>query len=240
MTLKRTVKALSLVFLLSCVAAVPAFSEEYVYGTLTGDLIDFVDISEEVPDDSPALYGKPSLMGGHNIYFPTNFSSSTEGENGANVLEGTLRMTLQAHDGFAITRVTVTEFGNYEFNGSAGSSATHVTHQASLTVGELTTGYDSTLSHGDIAYTQGNTSGNFTTSASLDFSGLGMTSLDFELVNILSTYSQDGTTATLSKRIVNNTPQVEIYYAPIPIPGAVWLMVSGLMAVAGFSHRKRR
>ena len=73
----------------------------------------------------------------------------------------------------------------------------------------------------------------------MDFTGLGLTELTFSLSNVLETQSEEGTTSYIGKSVVQNGVGLEIATTPIPIPGAIWLVGSGFIALAGVRIRRR-
>jgi hypothetical protein len=224
-------KLFALIISLACIGlTVPAwgaFSENY--GNYYGSTVDFLQVSEATQTEDVALYKAPWLNGNGQLFFPSLFVS--ESENGSSdTTSGTLTMTLSAHDGYQIDRVIVKEIGNATLTGT-GNSGTSATLDGTLNV----LGESDSL-HLDYSL-PGNTYETFNESLVIDF-GDGVTEASFELINILNTTSQDGTTAKLRKQIIDETVMLEVYTNPVPIPGAVWLLGSGLMAVIGIRRRK--
>lgn len=214
--------------------ATSATAGTYSYENLDAGTVIFSNIVEESTTDTGPLYGQPLYFGNNQLFFPTNFvSTATDGASDST--NGDLSMTISAADGFAIQTIVISEYGNYNLTGD-GTLATQASITSSYTVDNL---------NGTIGFSPGgtfslpsDTGGSFSGAVSLDFSGLGITELDFLLINDLFTTSEVGTTATIQKNLLQDQVMVEIYTSPIPIPGAVWLLGSGLLAVAGFRRRK--
>lgn len=231
---KYIILVLGLLFSIFSTSAFGAFTANYGdFGV--GDLspIDFLNVSETTDTEDVALYGAPVLVGNQQLFFPTNFVS--EAQNGASdTTSGTLSMTLDVQTGFALSKVVITEIGRYSFDGSPLTTATNASLEATLTIGGQTTEF----STGPYVATVDPVSGMFHLTREIDFSGLGITTADFSLENLLTTDSETGTTATIQKQLATNNVQLEFYTAPVPIPGAVWLLGSGLLAVAGLGGRR--
>jgi hypothetical protein len=195
-------------------------SYSFNYGDFSGSTIDFLQVSESTSTEDVALYNQPSLVGNQQLFFPTAFFS--ESSNGlSDTTSGTLTMTLRAHEGYAISKVTITEIGNatLEGNGGSGTSADLAT---TLTV------YDQTATFAAGPYTLPDDSyADFVLNQELDFSGLGVTEASFSLVNLLTTSSETGTTAKIQKQVLSDNVMLEAYTNPVPIPGAALLFATG-------------
>jgi len=73
----------------------------------------------------------------------------------------------------------------------------------------------------------------------LDFSGLGITQLSFSLTNVLQTQSEAGTTSFIAENVGSQEVGILIDTTPVPLPSAIWLLGSGLIAFAGIRRRLR-
>lgn len=205
----------------------------YSYEDVAAGNVSFTNISEESSTDEGKLYGQPTYFGNNQLFFPTTFiSTATEGTTDSTIRD--LSMTISTVGNFAIQSIVISEYGNYALSGD-GTDATSASITSTYTVFDRS---------GSIAMSPKNAyalpidnDGAFNGSVTLDFSGLGITELGFFLSNDLETSSEAGTTAQIQKSLESNQINVEIYTAPIPIPGAVGLMITGLLAFAGFRRR---
>jgi len=223
------------------VSALPA-QAGFLYGNLSGTLVDFVDIAEtSTTHPHTQLYGQPYGMGDSVLYFPSTFvSEATGGE--FNSVQGTLSMTLNAKDGFIITGLQITEYGYYSLTGVSTTGNTYASVGAEYFAGGLTGSLD--VTPGGIFSLPSHAtsiSGDFTASRSLafNFNGPGLKTVDFHLSNLLATNSEEGTTALIQKNLGQFAVEVEFYTAPVPIPGAVWLLGSALGPVYWMRRRRR-
>ena len=226
-----TVLALVLV---AAFCTLPAHAS-FDYGTLSGLYVEFHDISESSPTDpTTQLFGTPTIYGNTGILFPNNFQS--ESSNGINdTTQGLLQMTVAAKDGWAISGIRVTEIGSYTLTGT-GTSATSATISGMISAGGQTA--DLSVSDGGHYELPGATSGIFTATGFLDFSGSNTTSLDFLFDSLLATNSEPGTTSQIQASLITDEVLVEFYTAPVPLPGAFWLFLTGLPLWRLYRHRK--
>lgn len=216
-------------FCLCLLAAGPANAGYVEYDDLFGSAVDFIDIREiSTTNPDQSLYGAPILAGNATLLFPTNFSSTATG-GAADTTDGTLEMTLSAKTGFAISGVRITEIGSYALTGTNGTVNTNASVSGTLTVGGSSVPLAPTSTGGTLSFAMPNDStGSYNATAYLDFSGLGYTELAFSLSNLLATNSEAGTTATIQKSFESNKVEVEFFTAPVPLPGALWLLGSAL------------
>lgn len=228
---KRVVSVLVIgLFLLGFTASAAAYND---YGDFYGTYLNFLGVEEDSATDDTPLYGEPLILGEQSLFFPTAFTSESS-DGSANTTSGTLTMTLQAANGFAIKTVTISEIGNYALTGS-GTADTFASIIGNYVVG---TQSSSILFDPEGPFALPNDiSGSYSGNAVLDFTGLGLTELSFSLTNILQTQSEVGTTSYIGKSVVANGVGLEINTSPIPIPGAVWLFGSGLITLWGLRLR---
>lgn len=212
----------------------PAASAPISYGDYTGTHLSFLNVTEDSTTTNDPLFGAPNIIAEQYLFFPTTFTSTSTGAGAYDITSGELTMTLRAADGFAISSVNVTELGNYSLTGS-GTASTWADISAMLDVGSQSASllFDPA---GPYAL-PGDSSDYYNGSTTLDFSGLRITELSFKLTNVLETQSEAGTTAFITKNYVGGGVGLEINTTPIPIPGAVWLLVSGLITLWGVRLR---
>jgi hypothetical protein len=208
----------------------------YTYNDVDTGAVLFSGISESSGTDAGPLYGQPVYLSSNQLFFPTKFVS-TASDGSVDSTIGDLNMTISAADGLAIQSIIISEYGNYTLTGDGGAG-TSASILSSYNVGGQNGTIDMSPRNTYNLYKDNQGTDAFDGSVTLDFSGLGIDELSFFLSNDLATTSEAGTTATIQKTLESNQVLVEIYTAPIPIPGAVWLLGSGLLAVAGLRRRK--
>ncbi len=218
-----------LVFVTSAPAAI-------VYGDYSGTTLDFLNITEDSSTDSLPLFGTPMVIGSQSLFFPTTFESKSS-DGSSDITAGVLTMTLRAAEGFTISTVSITEIGSYSLTG-LGSADTWASIGGTLELGTQSDALDFNPSNPYAL--PGDSSGLFQGSTLLDFSGLGITEVSFSLTNILETQSEAGTTAWIGKSLISGGVELEINTSPIPLPGAVWLLGSGLIAMLGLRKRSKK
>lgn len=228
-----TMIMLGMLSFLSTQSAFGSFSAGY--GDLYGTEVDFLSINERTDTEDHALYNTPTLVGNRQLYFPTAFVSEAGG-GADDITAGVLSMTLKANEGYAIRKVKISEWGSYSLTGE-GSNATSAGLSVLLTVNGETDSFSAGPYEGP-----GPLSGTFNVSGELDFTGLGITELDFSLSNELFTTSEDGTTAKIEKALLQNNVEVEILTAEVPIPGSLLLFGTGggLFSLAGIRRLRKK
>lgn len=213
-------------------------AEAASYGSLSGDTIDFNNITDTTnsPGDPDGLFGGtmgPMVVGDQLLFFPTTFSSTSS--NGvADTTTSTLQIQLVAQDGYFIESIRIEEFGDYSLTGS-GTDATQAQISGLLTVtpigpGTIQTDFFSAL------YELPPASSGLVTGVweiELDFP-VSMAILSFN--NNLQTSSESGTTSFIQKKVLDG-PAIGITVNPVPVPGAIWLLASGFIGLAGFRRK---
>lgn len=222
-----------------------------VHGDLAGSTVDFFGITEDSATDATPLYGAPSAFGDTLVFFPSAFVSSSS-EGSSDVTEGTLTVTVTAHHGFIIEKVSLFEQGDWTLSG-VGTSDTFVDVSGSLSLEDLTfaTGSYSdplaVLPPGYHDLTGGAGGGLFSGSAVVDLVGLGLVgvkSVDLTFTNVLESGSEAGTSALIQKKVVGDTT-LTIYTGnggpviPEPSTFAIWSLL-GIAMVGGRWWRRRR
>jgi hypothetical protein len=234
---KRIGTVSALLFMCFCLTVATAWGYQYetYYDDKEGLTVDVVDMWEGSDTDATPLYGQPFFMDGPGLtnilYIPANFFSFSSG-GATDDTNGTLTMTLRAKDFFAINKVTIAEVGGWEFTGN-GSADTNASYSGTFSGGTES----ATLSAGPYNDNDNPDDGDFFTNGELDFSGQGLTEVTITLENFLHTESETGTSARIEKELISESVEVVFYTQPVPIPGAAWLLGSGLLAVIGIRRR---
>jgi len=207
------------------------------YPEVSGQNVDFINISEESVTDTPPLYGEPMIVGDMGLFFPTSFSSSSS-NGSADTTAGTLSMTLRAHDGWAIRSVAFYEYGSYTLTGGGGDATAGIS--GALTVGSET---PVDLAPLDFSLSGGQPSGTYSTSATVNLFEEAVTEIDLQLFSSLYTSSDSSpsTEAEISIHAITEQPQLVVQTEPVPLPASVLLLGSGLCSILGLRRfRKNR
>lgn len=194
------------------------------YGTFTGTTVTFQDVTEWSPSGDPLpLYGMPTIVGNTLDFTPSFFTSASNGAS--DMTDGTLSFLLKAKPGNAISSVLFSERGDFTFAGIGGAN-TFVSVTATffidiykvdgialatpLQLTELATFSPNALGIFDKAtYPTPPTriwtgSLNLNVNNALTLAGVpfisGATEISFELDNVLVAQSDNGTTATITKK----------------------------------------
>ena len=205
--------------------------------TLSGDTVDFV-----FDDTQPGLsyYGSLNVVG--DSIFATPDSIIAQAANGGNdslVVPATV-VTVVAHAGYEFTSATVGIEGDYTVSGDGAS----VSISNTLVVSEAGAPGNS-VSPAMVNSGFGNTGGpyNWSSVGTADLSTAmwdGVTSIELSLSSILTaSTTSSGESAQIQEKFTASSV-VAIETSPVPVPAAVWLMGSGLLALFGVSARRRR
>ena len=220
------------------VALVPGIA---LAGTVTGANF---SISYTSPS-AFGLYGVPQIIG-NNIFFspnPDDFQAdSLDGVSDA--VSSTATFDIIANGGFNLSSLILVERGNYLLNGAGAE----VTHNGNLTVLDPSDIFASPIIEdiAELAPLTINDNGqhSWEARATADIGAslfAGATQVHVQIQNNLSgTTTAAGERAFIEKNFsaapvmlgVNEFPA-----EPVPLPGAVWLMGSGLLGLLGFSRR---
>jgi hypothetical protein len=108
------------------------FVADYSFGDLiVGASVDFTNVAETftsityVPD-TVHTYGTPTVNGNTLGFIGTNFTSMASGASGVDMTDGTLNVTIVAHEGLGIQTVELYEKGGYHSLNLTGGSGTTV------------------------------------------------------------------------------------------------------------------
>jgi hypothetical protein len=209
------------------------------YGNYFGTTVDFVNVNETSSTDSEPLFGSPTVVGDRLLFFPTRFASSSSGV-GADTTSSTFQIMLTAKAGSKIDRVRIQEFGDYTLTGSG--TGTMAQMSGYLTVTDLASGTGGVKTDFDNAiFTASPSSGPFSGFWEIDFTGnaLPVTLAMLSFNNNLQTSSESNTAAFIQKKVVNGPAiDLSINPTPVPLPGALWLLASGLVASVTVFRKK--
>lgn len=104
------------------VFSVSASAAPINHGNFVGNLVQYLDVTEDSGTDTPPLYGTPSITGDTLDFDPTTFESSSAGTNGVDLTDGTLTFMVEALQGNVITSMLFTEAGDYTLGGTGGAA----------------------------------------------------------------------------------------------------------------------
>jgi hypothetical protein len=222
-----------------------AAADTFTYGTLNGTSVTFQNINEtnNSPDnDTVELFGAPQVFGDQLYFFPQNFSSESI-DGVSDITTSTLQVMLVAQPGETIERVRIQEFGDYLLTGS-GDDATQADASLFLTVTALgpSTGVETSFDEEDFDLSIHSGDG-FDLFAEIVFDDpVTMAMVNFN--NNLSTTSEAGTTSFIQKKVTSGPAvTLSVNPTPIPVPGAAWLVLSGvagLVALRKATGRKTK
>lgn len=197
--------------------------------TVNGDNVRFTY------DDS-TLFGTGNVIGDNIFFLPTEFIA--ESLNGAGLVETSDTLSVQVEvitAGYWLADFKLAEQGDYQLTG-AGATADVGGYFA---VESNTSGYSdmNSISAGPLTVQGSLTEWSLDSAIMLsDTAGWGSdTDVNVDLYNISSASTDAlGEEAYVEKKIGG----VGVMISAVPVPAAVWLFGSGLLAVAGWSRRK--
>lgn len=205
--------------------------------TLSGNTVDFV-----FDDTQPGLsyYGSLNVVGDSIFATPDSIiAQATNGGNDSLAVPATV-VTVVAHAGYEFTSATVGLEGDYAVSGSGAS----VSISNTLVVSE-TGAPGNNVSPAMVNSGFGNTDGtyNWSSVGTADLTTAmwdGVSSIELSLASILmASTTANGESAQIQEKFTASSV-VAIETSPVPVPAAVWLMGSGLLALFGVSARRRQ
>lgn len=232
--LKNTIKGLGV--LAMCVT-MPAMS---AIVHLPGNTVDFY-----YDDAQPgmSLYGSLSVIGDSIFATPSNFSAESL-NSGSDLSSALGTVQVVAHSGYSFDAVQVAQQGDYKMS---ATGLTTVSTQSLLNIVNNTysiADIDSALSSSDDFSIKNGVLQSWSSSTIVDLDvGLwaGTSSIDMNLTSTLSTNISTpelGASAFIENKFVGGG-LVTIYTTPVPVPAAIWLMLSGLIALVGTSYKRK-
>lgn len=220
------------------------------YGTFTGTTVTFQDVTEWSPTgDALPLYGMPTLIGNTLDFTPSFFSSAANGASDST--DGTLSFLLKANANSAISSVLFSERGDFTFSGAGGTANTYVSVTATFFIDiykvdgfslatpiqlvEMATFspnplgvFDKVTFPNPPSTRLWSGSLNVDVNNALTLAGIsflnGATEISFELDNVLVAQSENGTTATITKKDFKG---FGVTVNQIPEPSALVLAICG-------------
>jgi hypothetical protein len=192
---------------------------------------------------SIGLFGEVQVIGDSIVSFPTEFRAESVDGEGTVLKDDNGTVQVIAKSGYQIDGVNIKETGDYLMTGADSTvdvdGWSKVYDWSNLLFGaSIQQNLDIT---GDLTIIDGNIH-TWDAATSFDLTGStwdGINHIGLQLQNNLSAYtSTDGDQAWIEKKITGGGIDLSIATTVIPVPAAVWLFGSGLLALAGIARRK--
>ena len=191
--------------------------------------------------DDTTLFGTANVVGNSIFFLPTSFKAESLNGAGAVTASDTLNITVKAlTPGFAIESFALQETGDYLLSGTGAS----VSASGRLQVTSVTT-LNGVLPFTDAQIfnvggltTQGTTT-NWGGSTGVDLTTISGWGSDTDVIaqiqnNLSATTLNNGETAWIQKK----SGAIGLVVNPVPVPAALWLFGSGLLALLGWVRRR--
>lgn len=198
--------------------------------------------------DDSTLFGSANVVGNSIFFLPTSFSASANDDDGAVITNATLNVEIEViTPGFQIETLGLFESGDYYLDGVGASADVQgmfavTSLEKSDTSGLFPMPYreEQLFSTGALADTAGVLT-EWDVNAGIDLTTISGWNSDTyvkaTMENILSvTTLNHGEKAFVEKKFGG----VGITVNEVPVPAAVWLFGSGLLAITGIMRRKNR
>ncbi|PID40169.1 MAG: hypothetical protein CR984_04590 [Proteobacteria bacterium] len=221
----------------------------YDYGAFEGDTVNYISVADttETEGDPDGLFGgdalAPRIVGNKLFFFPNYYISQVSGD-GLDNTYGLLSIEVEAKEGSYITELNIRERGDYAFSGTGGAD-TNASAFASLfftgfnDAGDDFVGDDDTRV--DFYMGQDPDSGRWQLDVSVFFDPADqITSAVIQFDNNLGTESESSSSSYIQKKVIGGPAiVVAVNETPVPVPGAVWLLISGLAACVWGKRKKK-
>jgi hypothetical protein len=255
-TMKLAVWAAAGALLVSSAVATTTFTN---YGDFAAADVDFLQVQEHTtnPGDTVPKYGSPNVSAAGNgmDFNPVGFSAIAE-NGSSDVTDGNLVFTAAARGNMAIEQIGFAERGNYNLGGT-GTDATYVDVDAYFYIEVTEVNYNPIEAFGIPVWMQFSTNTDGTYELVTDGAGGGMwfgslqvdinaalvengysasdraTRVDVDLNNVLTAFSEDGTSSLIAKKDFDVGFTVDI----IPEPASA-VMLAGASALIAFVRRR--
>ena len=187
--------------------------------------------------DDTTLFGLGTVVGDNIFFVPEDFISQSL--NGDGLVETFDTLDLQVvvtTEGFWLSDFAVAEQGDYQLFGSGASASV----SGDFTVTSNTSSFTDTNSFNAGPLTVQNALTEWTANTGVNLSDTsgwgGDTDVNLSLYNLAATNTQAlGEQAFLQKKIGG----VAVMVSAIPVPAAVWMFGSGLIALFGWAGRRK-
>ncbi len=191
--------------------------------------------------DDATLFGSANVIGNSIFFLPTSFRAQSDNGAGAVTASATLNIEVKAiTPGYAIDSFLLQESGDYLLSGASASVSAsgrlQVTSKTTLN-GVLPFNDAQIFNVGGLT-TQGAAT-NWSGSTGVDLGTIAGWGSDTNVIaqiqnNLSATTLANGETAWIQKK----SGAIGLVVNPVPVPGAVWLFGSGLLALVGWARRR--
>lgn len=249
---------------LLCLASLSALSHATPinYGDFDGTTVVYRDVTEDANSvgDTPPLFGAPTISGDSLEFSPVGFSASATGAGGVDQTDGNLFFMIEAKPLNGISTVLLREAGDTGLGGF-GTDATYTEVKTFIHVDILTTDLGPVNINRDLEMTFSPSGGDFGLAtdggggpsfssnwigshlidvgailAAEGHLGETATKVNINMDNILLALSEDGTTATISKKDLDTSAITIEVNIPEPTTGILALI--SLVALTCCSRRQ--
>lgn len=219
------------IFLCSVFFCIPVADAALV--TLPGNTVTFT-----YDNSALGLFGTPQVQGDTLYFLPIEFTAQSLNGQGYDITRSTLNVLVQTNSsGLSFGSIGLYEDGDYFKLGSGTSVGVGGQMVVTNTANVNDRTWYSIASPSD--FSQVTSPGNFTTSlwnayANADLTGKGWNSIDVTIENILfAGTTEQSSLAFIEKKFASLT------VSAVPIPGAVWMLGSGLLGLVAIQRRKK-
>lgn len=193
--------------------------------------------------DDSTLFGTGTVVGNSISFLPVNFSAESLNDAGAVTSTDTLNVIIESTTAnYTMSMFTLAETGDYRLDGgaSADASAWFLVESKTTNCGSFACTDSDIFSTGALADTNGvltdwSLGGTLDLASTADWGSDTKVTLQLQN-NLLVEAASTGDVAFIQKK----QGGIGITVNPVPVPAAVWLFGSGLIALVGLARRKTR